>query len=382
MLNLRKDLASKSPTVGTAKHGDRLEVIETRRRFVRVRTAQGVEGWTDTNLLLTQQQMDDLHRLADSVTKLPSQGAATVLDMLNMHAEPSRQSPSFYQIPEAGSVDVIGHRVAPRYPPAPSAAPVHKASPAPAAKKSKAKPKSSTPPPPMPTPPAPPRNWEQLSHPRAPDLPGYVPPAARAAPTALDDWSLVRMKDSHADPKADARVGWVLSRMLLMSIPDEVAQYAEGHRITAYVALGEIRDKEKGEAKPNWLWTTASAGQLPYEFDSFRVFVWSTRRHRYETAFIERNVKGYYPVETQAVPGQDEKAFSLVMQDKDGKLYKRTYAFTGYRVRMVSKTPYQPAPALPEVRGVKSFDPDPVTQPVETTWGEKLKEYRKRWFGK
>jgi Bacterial SH3 domain len=381
-LNLRKDLASKSPTVGTAKHGDKLEVIETRRKFVRVRTTQGVEGWTDTNLLLTQQQMDDLHHLADSVAKLPSQGVATVLDALNMHAEPSRQAPSFYQIPEAGAVDVIGHRVAPRYPPA-AAAPVHRAIPAaPAAKKSKAKPKSSTPPPPLPLPPAPPKNWEQLSRPRSPDLPGYIPPAARVNSTALDDWSLVRMREQHADAKTDPKVGWVLSRMLLMSIPDEVAQYAEGHRITSYASLGEIRDKEKNEAKPNWLWTTATAGQLPYEFDSFRVFVWSTRRHRYETAYIERNVKGYYPVETQTVPGQDEKAFSLVLQDKDGKLYKRTYAFSGYRVRMVSKTPYQPAPALPEVRGVKSFDPDPVTQPAESTWGEKFKEYRKRWFGK
>lgn len=376
MLNLRKDLASKSSNVATAKHGDRLDVLETRRRFVRVRTAQGVEGWTDANLLLTQQQMDDLRRLAESAAKLPSQGAATVLDTLNMHAEPSRQSPSFYQIPEAGSVDVIGHRVAPRYPPAP-AAPVHRAAPPVSAKKSKAKAKGSTPPPPMPTPPGPPKDWEQLSLPHAVNLPNYVPPAAKPASTALDDWSLVRMHDPH-----EVKVGWVLSRMLLMSIPDEVAQYAEGHRITSYVALGEIRDKEKNEAKPNWLWTTASTGQLPYEFDSFRVFVWSTRRHRYETAYIERNVKGYYPIETQSVPGQDEKAFSLVLQDKDGKLYKRTYAFSGYRVRMVSKSPYQPAAALPEVRGVRSFDPDPVPQPADPGWTEKLKDLRKRWFGK
>ena len=113
-LNLRKDLASKSPTVGTVNHGDKLEVLETRRRFVKVRTPQGIEGWTDSNLLLTPQQMDDLRRLADSAAKLPSQGTATVFDTLNIHAEPSRQSPSFFQIPEAGAVEVIGHRIAPR----------------------------------------------------------------------------------------------------------------------------------------------------------------------------------------------------------------------------------------------------------------------------
>jgi hypothetical protein len=393
LLNLRKDLASKSPNVGNAKHGDKLEVLETRRRFVRVRTPQGIEGWTDTNLLLTQQQMDDLHRLAVSVAKLPSQGAATVFDTLNMHAEPSRQSPSFYQIPESGSVDVIGHRVAPRYPPAAPAAPIRRinASANAPPKKPKSKTQGNVPPPPMPAPPPPPPDWEQLSRPRAPQLPGYTEPAAKNASTAMDDWSLVRLKDAHssgakpdskADAKADVKAGWVLSRMLQMSIPDEVAQYAEGHRITAYVALGDVNDKRWNEAKPNWLWTTASTGQLPYEFDSFRVFVWSAQRHRYETAHIERNVKGYYPVETQDVPGQDEKAFSLVLQDKDGALYKRTYAFSGFRVRMISKTPYQSGPALPEVRGVRSFDPDPVAPPAESSWRHKLSDLRKRWFGR
>lgn len=355
-------------------------MLETRRRFVRVRTPAGIEGWTDTNLLLTQQQMDDLHKLAQSVAKLPSQGAATVFDALNMHAQASRQSPSFYQIPEKGSVEVIGHSIAPKYPTAAPAAPVHRA----AAPKKSAKTKSTkgTPPPPPPVPPGAPKNWEALSQPRASNLPGYIPPAARPNATALEDWSLVRMRDSHADPKTDPKVGWVLSRMLLMSIPDEVAQYAEGHRITAYVALGEVRDKERNAMEPNWLWTTQSSSQVDYEFDSFRVFVWSTRRHRYETAYIERNVKGYYPIEAVPVPGQDEKSFSLVLQDKDGKIYKRTYAFAGYHVHMISKSPYQLAPALPEVRGTHSFDADPVPQPSDSTFGEKLHDLRKRWFGK
>jgi len=40
--------------------GDRLDVIEVRRRLVRVRTVNGVEGWVDANLLLSAQQMDEL----------------------------------------------------------------------------------------------------------------------------------------------------------------------------------------------------------------------------------------------------------------------------------------------------------------------------------
>jgi hypothetical protein len=368
-LNLRKELASKSGVIGTAKHGDKLDVLEMRRRFIKVRTAEGVVGWTDSNLLLTPQQMDDLRRLADSAAKLPSQGSATAFDALNIHAEPSRQSPSFFQIPESGSVDVIAHRVAPRFTPQ-SPAPVRRSA---ASKKTKGKENRRVLALPLPKPPSPPADWLEISRPRASDLPGYVPPAERAAGVPVDDWSLVRTKDG--------KVGWVLARMLMMSIPDEVAQYAEGHRITAYLSLGDVAEKGESTVKHNWLWTTASSGQLPYEFDSFRVFVWSTRRHHYETAYIERNVKGYYPVETENRPGEEGQAFSLVLQDKDGKLYKRTYAFSGYHVRMVSKTPYEIPPPLPEVGASRSFDPVQTAPSTSGGWRQRFRDWRRRWTG-
>ena len=93
--------------------------------------------------------------------------------------------------------------------------------------------------------------------------------------------------------------GWVLTRRLTMSIPDEVAQYAEGRRITSYLPLGETHDGQT--VKKSWLWTTVDIGRQPHDFDSFRVFVWSLRRHRYETAHIERNLNGFFPVLTHPV---------------------------------------------------------------------------------
>ena len=122
-----------------------------------------------------------------------------------------------------------------------------------------------------------------------------------------------------------------------MAIPDEVAQYAEGHRITSYFPLRQT--KEGDSVKNDWLWTTIAKGLEPYEFDSFRVFVWSQRRRRYETAYIERNVRGHYPVEvdrTGSVP-----RFSLVLESGDNSLVRKTYTFEGYRIRMVSKEPYE-----------------------------------------
>ncbi len=370
-LNLRKDVASKSAPVASVKHGEKLDVLETRRRFVKVRTAAGVEGWTDSNLLLTPQQMDDLKKLAESAAKLPSEGAATVFDTLNMHAEPNRQSPSFFQIPEGGAVEVIAHRISPRTAPAaPVAAPLRRSTSAKKAPKKESK--RAVPPPPSPAAPAPPPNWQDLERPHASDLPGYRAPETKPVP--YDDWSLVRSKDG--------KVGWVLSRMLSMSIPDEVAQYAEGHRITSYLPLGDVKDKEKGTTQHNWLWTTIASGQYPYEFDSFRVFVWSIKRHRYETAYIERNVEGYYPVETQDLPGQDEKSFSLVLREKDGQLYKRTYAFSGYRVHMTGKVPYNAPSPLPEMRAARTFDPAPAAAPVQVGWKEKLKQWKTKLFGR
>ena len=41
-LNVRKGIPLDSAIVGTVKHGDRLEIIQHRRRFIKVRTPNGV----------------------------------------------------------------------------------------------------------------------------------------------------------------------------------------------------------------------------------------------------------------------------------------------------------------------------------------------------
>ena len=95
--------------------------------------------------------------------------------------------------------------------------------------------------------------------------------------------------------------------------------------------LGSVRDTARGQEKHHWLWTTIPARLQPYHFDGFRVFVYSIRRHRYETAYIERNVRGYHPVEVHPVAGSEMAQFSLTFAGKDGVLSKRTYEFQGFR---------------------------------------------------
>jgi hypothetical protein len=148
---------------------------------------------------------------------------------------------------------------------------------------------------------------------------------------ALEDWTLIRTKDG--------QIGWVLTRNLTMAIPDEVAQYAGGARITSYFDLGEVKDEEKG-TKHNWLWTTASE-QIAYDFDAWRVFLWNRRRHRYETSYRQRRVEGYYPVRVDP-PDSNVfgRTFRLVTKDDDGKLRIRAYVFDGTRVHLISAQDY------------------------------------------
>ncbi len=157
---------------------------------------------------------------------------------------------------------------------------------------------------------------------------------AKAAPR-VDGWSLIRASGGQS--------GWVLTRLVSMAIPDEVAQYAEGKRIVSYFSLGEIEDGD--QKKKIWFWATTSDSKQPWDFDSFRVFVWSLRRHRYETGYIERNLKGYSPILRKevefAVKGQPSRyeGFSVCVEKKDGPRARREYALLGVAVRFAGEHP-------------------------------------------
>ena len=390
--SLRDELALPASQVSTVKHGERVEIIDTRRRLVKVRTTAEKEGWIDSNLLLTTQQMDELNRIRELAAKLPVQGKATVGDQLNVHTGPSRPSPMLFQIPENSAVEVLAHRSSPR-----TAENSQVASALRPAKKAKAsgdgKPQkaSSKQPPvpvlPLPQPPPPPLNWERLSVPRSEDVAkGNAQENAGPPP---DDWSLVRIP---AGQPGGGQVGWALSRMLSMSVPDDVIRYTDGRRITAYLDLGEVADE--GRMKHNWIWTTISTRGTAFDFDSFRVLVWNPGKHRYETARVERNLAGFYPLEdVQPTPAKlaaangktersqmDERRFSLVVADQEsGRIYRKVYALTGRRVRLVSTEAAAP-PAQPTSYTRSAYDPLASPQ-AEKGWWDSTVDWVKG-FGK
>ncbi len=309
-LKLRKEIDPKSAVVATVHHGVKLEITAQRRRWYKVRAKSGAEGWTDDRELLDTAQMDRLRALAKETAGLPSQGAATTFDTLNIHTEPNRFSASFLQVKEGEKFDVIAHRINERTPLPKRALVVPKPKPEKPVKGKKGK--SAVPPPPAPAAPPLPTDWVALSKERARIPEEDLPPAAK------DDWTLIRTSDGQS--------GWVLTSRVYMSIPDEVAQYAEGHRITSYFSVGKVTD---GDLKKDiWLWTTAVGLGEDHDFDGYRVFTWSLKHHRYETAFIQRRERGFFP--TLAKAGE----FSVCLEDDGGVRVRKQFTLLGNAVHL------------------------------------------------
>ena len=109
-------------------------------------------------------------------------------------------------------------------------------------------------------------------------------------------WS--EQKTGRQDGFCRACSSW-LFRMRSRSI-----QRAPGLRRTSYSAMLKTKVSQNitGCGRPS------REDGLPYDFQSFRIFTYVVRRHRYETALIERNIEGYYPIEVTR--GDDSPLFA------------------------------------------------------------------------
>jgi hypothetical protein len=160
-------------------------------------------------------------------------------------------------------------------------------------------------------------------------------PAQPAAPAPiLEDWFLVRDAHHHT--------GWVLARMVDVDVPLEIAQYAEGQRIVACFVLNQVTDvNDAGESRqvPQYLMVLNQPKDgTVWDFNQIRVFTWNVKRHRYETAYRERDLFGMLPVtvshELFANEG-DLPIFVVRSRDERGNLVERKYKLNQPIVRRV-----------------------------------------------
>jgi len=337
--SLRDRVATMYNKMGTVHNGDRVEVLEKQRRFVRVRTDSGQEGWIEERSLVPQDVYDGFQKLAQDNANTPIQARGTTRAELNMHLTPARDADHLYQLKDGEKLDVLRRATAEKNPPKPKPAP----STTPPTKGSKTKPgaaanaaKSAAA--------APSTSVTQKAAPTAPATQNSSPPApsttaAGATQTAKDqppppkpvmeDWYLVRTSSGH--------VGWVLLRMIDLDVPLDIAQYAEGQRIIGYFVLNNV--DEDGKPQPQYLvLLNEPKDGLPYDYNQIRVFTRNRAKHRYETAYREHNLEGYLPAKVGHQDfGKEGDLPTFTIREKidDGRIVEETYKLNGPIVRRV-----------------------------------------------
>ncbi len=377
-LKVYAELAPQAEPSGELPFGQRVELLRRRRNFYLVRSEAGIEGWTHRSGLFNDRQVSEVNALARFAAESTSQGEATVYSPLNAHNHPNRLAPSIFQIQEGETVTVIAHERHPRGPY--EAGPLlEDSSPrTPATAGNEPEDPIQILPPSPPPPPEPPMAWMQLSglsaeRIRQLEADGLVNEYGGLVPRASGElWTLVR--------RSDGLAGWALHSRLSPSIPERVLQYAEGARITSYFSLGQAN--AAGTAQ-HWLWTTLSMTDTAYHFDSFRVFIWNNRLSRYETAFIQRGVEGYLPVEVFPHEGGAMR-FRIAVRERQGVLHRKTYELSGVRVRLIQSVPwpnYDPLKQPPIMQRLPepAFDGRPAPIPQTTFWDRLVDSPARFW---
>src|SRR5271169_245910 len=120
--SLRDRVATMYNKIGTVRNGDRLEVLEKQRRFLRVRTDSGQEGWIEERSLVSQDVYDAFQKLVQDSNGQPVQAHGSTRAELNMHDTPSRDGDHLYQLKDGQKVDILKRATAPKNQPKPAPA--------------------------------------------------------------------------------------------------------------------------------------------------------------------------------------------------------------------------------------------------------------------
>lgn len=347
--NLRDHVATVYNRVATVKNGDKVVVLERQKRFVRVRTAEKVEGWIELRALVSSDVYDQFQRLSKDNRAAPVEGHGVTRVELNMHVTPGRETDTLYQLPENSKVEMLRRSTTGRATPEEIAAKRSADLARAAGDPLKPKPKRRTPQP------APPAAQTQAPAASPHEAPKAAPAGAQSAnqsadqsaapdeeakPKPMDDWWLVRDQQG--------RVGWVLAHMVDLDIPLDIAQYAEGQRIQAAFVLNTVQDEEKGAVAQYLVLLNENKDGIPYDFNQIRVFTWNLKRHRYETGYREHFIVGYFPAKVANEDFGREgfmPVFTIRKQNADGSIGERKYRVIGNIVRPVLAPGEQPPPA-------------------------------------
>jgi hypothetical protein len=293
--------------IATLKYGDKVSVLQRSGDHSQVRSDSGTEGWVDTSALMDadiwQQGADILAR----ARKMPVQARGHTRTISNVRLIAGRDGPRIYQLGRNDPVVVL----------------------------------------------------ERTTRPVAQDNAEEVD-ASSAAKGKMEDWLLVMRDPSAPAPGGGAQgagtpavssgpekqkgpytpiAGWVLARFIELDAPPPIPDYfnASNLRVAAWMLLNTV--PADSEPKPQYLVAGNRGGEgQPCDFTALRVYTWDGPKDRYETAFVENDICGKFPITVTPAPmGAD---FHFADPAEGGA--DRAYIFRQTVVRRVSKTPAAP----------------------------------------
>jgi antitoxin (DNA-binding transcriptional repressor) of toxin-antitoxin stability system len=154
-----------------------------------------------------------------------------------------------------------------------------------------------------------------------------------AAPKIRDAWYLIR---------AEARAGWVMGRFVTLDIPGALSPYAQESNLVAWVVLNTVDDG--GQPMPQYL-AADRVGSQDVDFSHIRVFTYWVKNHKYVTAYVESNLKGYFPIRVDDIDGVPH--FRLRLMDDQGGKYQKVYGLFDTITRAVGTVPGWESDAMP-----------------------------------
>lgn len=318
-VSLRDRVAVVSNRVAEVTNGQRLEVLEHGRRFLKVKTDKGEIGWIEEHEVIDQKTWDEFQQMKKDHEHDPVVATGVLRDEYWLRDAPGRESNRFFLLPENDKLQLL-------------------------ARASVARPEPNQP---VPLP---------VSKPGAPRKPAPPPQPV------MEDYWLVRDSGGH--------VGWIRGRMMDEDVPDGIAGLGEGQKIVGAYVLRTVYDadaKVPNHQVPEYVTVMAAwKDGLPYDFDQVRVFTWNVRKHRYETAYRERNLAGYLPVTVsqQMFGKQEEPVFSFRVAAnqaaaldpqtgmvKPGDTVTESYHMEGVIVKRIGEPATKPLSARTDVPG-------------------------------
>jgi hypothetical protein len=285
-VTLWSSVAQVREQVGVLLYGDHVDVLARRNESVKVRTANGLVGWVDGHYLMEPDLWQRSAKLLKQAATIPVQARGRTKVPTNLRVEPGRNEPRLYQFFRNAPVEIVGRATA---------------------------------------------DWVQV----ADEKEGGEPAEAKK-----EDWFLVRGTATRPPGEGVVRnsaitnttqpgdqnipiAGWVVARFVSLDLPEPVREGAESANIRA-LAWFELNRVSDGEGEhPQYLAAGARGPEgMACDFTTLRVYTWNTRKTRYETAFIDNNLCGVFPIRVDKDPkGQPEFRFHYLGEKEERRYH-------------------------------------------------------------